>query len=97
MKIFENLVHDTYRNFIAANPNAAIRADFIRDRWNNRENTTAFLNEMAFIANYAEFMGKSNEGDEALNAAATARFIDKRVFGTKEERQRVFEEVRLAY
>ena len=37
MKIFENLVHDTYRNFIAANPNAAIRADFIRDRWNNRE------------------------------------------------------------
>ena len=66
MKIFENLVHDTYRNFIAANPNAAIRADFIRDRWNNRENTTAFLNEMAFIANYAEFIGKSNEGDEAL-------------------------------
>ena len=52
---------------------------------------------MAFIANYAEFIGKSNEGDEALNASATARFIDKRVFGTKEERQRVFEEVRLSY
>lgn len=97
MRVFENLVHDTYRNFIAANPNATIRADFIRDRWNNKENTNTFLNEMAFIANYAEFISQANSSDEAKNAGDTAKYIDKKIFGSKEERQRIFEEVRLSY
>ena len=82
MRVFENLVHDTYRNFIAANPNATIRADFIRDRWNNKENTNTFLNEMAFIANYAEFISQANSSDEAKNAGDTAKYIDKKNCGS---------------
>ena len=52
---------------------------------------------MAFIANYAEFIGQANSSDEAKNASDTAKYIDKKIFGSKQERQRIFEEVRLSY